>query len=116
MPVTPHRITDPASATGEVVLATGVNVAAWRDRDGAVEIAYFEPRNAEELAEYERLRGEVIAELEAEGLDDVVELVDTNLFGASLDPRVPVATEQKMARMLVLGQETAVFLAPPGTF
>lgn len=116
VPVTPHRITDPASATAEVVFATGVNVAAWRDRDEAVEIAWFEPRSAEELAEYERLRGEVIAELEAEGLDDVVALVDTNLFGASLDARVPVATEQKMARMLVLGQETAVFLAPPGTF
>ena len=116
VPVTLHRVTDPASATAEVVLATGSNVAAWRDRAGAVEVAYFEPRSAEELAEYDRLHAEVMDELEVAGLDDVAEMVDTNLFGASLDPRVPPDTEHKMARMLVLGQETAVFIAPVGTF
>jgi hypothetical protein len=113
VPVTQHRITDPASATAEVVFATGINVAAWRDREGAVEVAFFEPRSAEELAEFDRLHDEVIDELSAAGLDDVV---DTNLFGASLDARLPAATEHKMARMLVLGQETAVFIAPAGTF
>jgi hypothetical protein len=116
VPVTPHRITSPDRATAELVLATGVNVAAWREREGAEEVAYFEPRSAEELAEYEGLHQEVVDELRAAGLDDLVEMVDTNLFGASLDPRLPTAIEQKMARMLVLGQETAVFLAPPGTF
>jgi hypothetical protein len=116
VPVTQHRITDPASATAEVVFATGINVAAWRDREGAVEVAFFEPRSADELAEFDRLHDEVIDELTSAGLDDVVEMVDSNLFGASLDPRVPAATEHKMARMLVLGQETAVFIAPAGTF
>lgn len=116
VPVTPHRITDPSSATAEVVFATGINVAAWRDREGAVEVAFFEPRSAEELDEFDRLHDEVVAELDAAGLDDVVEMVDSNLFGASLDPRVPADTEHKMARMLVLGQETAVFIAPAGTF
>jgi hypothetical protein len=116
VPVTPHRITDPASATGEVVFATGINVAAWRDREEAEEIAFFEPRSPDERAEFDALHDDVVAELTAAGLDDVVPLVDTNLFGASLDARVPVETERKMARMLVLGQETAVFLAPPGTF
>ncbi|MBI4936276.1 MAG: hypothetical protein HY828_20555 [Actinobacteria bacterium] len=116
VPVTPHRITDPSSATAEVVFATGINVAAWRDREGAVEVAFFEPRSADELAEFDRLHDEVMDELAVAGLDDVAEMVDSNLFGASLDPRVPAATEQKMARMLVLGQETAVFIAPAGTF
>ena len=116
VPVTPHRIITPENATAEVVLATGINVAAWRERDGVEEIAFFEPRSADELEEFERLHDAVVAELRAAGLDDLVDMVDSNLFGASLDPRLPEATEQKMARMLVLGQETAVFLAPPGTF
>jgi len=116
VPVTPHRITTPAEATAEIVFATGVNVAAWREREGAQEVAFFEPRSAEELAEFEQLHDAVVAELRAAGLDDLVEMVDSNLFGASLDPRLPLETEQKMARMLVLGQQTAVFLAAPGTF
>jgi hypothetical protein len=107
VPVTQHRITDPSRATAEVVFATGINVAAWRDRVGAVEVAYFEPRSAEELTEFDRLHDEVMDELAAAGLDDVAVMVDSNLFGASLDPRVAAATEHKMARMLILGQETA---------
>jgi hypothetical protein len=43
-------------------------------------------------------------------------MVDTNLFGLSIDQRLPAATEAKIASMLVLGEETAVFIAPAGTF
>ena len=57
----------------------------------------------------------MIAELDAAGLDDIVPLVDRNLFGASIDERVPVETQRAMARMLDLGQPAAVFIAPAGT-
>ena len=43
-------------------------------------------------------------------------LVDTNLMGARLDPRLPAGVEDMLVRMLVLGEETAVFIAPPGSF
>jgi hypothetical protein len=42
-------------------------------------------------------------------------MVDSNLFAASIDERVSDRAEQLMARMLELGQPTAVFIAPPGT-
>ena len=116
VPVTPQRITDPANATAEVALVTGVNIADWRTRPGVVEVAYFEPRNDDELVEFDRLRTDSISLLTAAGLDDVAALVDTNLMGARLDPRLPAGVEDMLVRMLVLGEETAVFIAPPGSF
>ena len=116
VPVTPQRITDPSRATAEVVLATGVNVELWRAREGVEEVAFFEPRSADELAEFQRLRDAAIEQLEAAGMGDVAGLVDTNLFGASIAPGLPSGVEPMLARMLVLGEETAVFVAPPGTF
>ncbi|MEQ1702374.1 MAG: hypothetical protein ABMA25_19870 [Ilumatobacteraceae bacterium] len=116
VPVTPQRITDPSRATAEVVLVTGVNIELWRAKDGAEEVAFFEPRSADELAEFQRLRAEAIEQLQAAGMEDVAALVDTNLFGASIAPGLPAGVEPKLARMLVLGEETAVFVAPPGTF
>ena len=116
VPVTPQRITDPAHATAEVVLATGVNIADWQARDGVVQVADFEPRSADELAEFQRLHDDAVARLQAAGMDDVAAMVDTNLFGASLNPALPAGVEPMLARMLVLGEETAVFIAPPGTF
>jgi hypothetical protein len=116
VPVTQQRIITEGAATAEVVLATGINVTAWEAKPGVVEVAAVEPRDATELAEFERLRAEVIDALDAAGLFDVVELVDTNLFLASTDPRLPAGVEAKLTRMLALGEETAVFVAPPGSF
>jgi hypothetical protein len=116
VPVTQQRIIPEGQATAEVVLATGVNVVRWRAEPGVVEVADVEPRDAAELAEFTRLRGESIDALNAADLPDVAELIDTNLFLASTDARLPVGVEAKLTRMLALGEETAVFIAPPGTF
>lgn len=116
VPVTPHRIVQPGQVTAEVVLATGVFVAEWRDRPDAVEVAYFEPRSPAELQEFEDLHSAAVARLTAMGLDDVAAMMDTNLFGARLDARIPADVERMLVRMLVLGEETAVFIAPPGSF
>ena len=116
VPVTQQRIILPGAATAEVVLATGVNVAVWRATPGAVEVADVEPRDAGELVEFERLRTEAIDALNGADLPDVAALVDTNLFLASTDPRLPAGVEGRLTRMLELGEETAVFIAPPGTF
>lgn len=116
VPVTPQRITDPAHATAEVALVTGANIADWRTRPGVVEVADYEPRSAAELAEFQRLRQESIAALQAAGMDETAALVDSNLMGARLDPDLPPGVEGKLVRMLILGEETAVFIAPPGSF
>ena len=75
-----------------------------------------DPRSPVELAEYADLRAQAIQQLINAGLPGVADLIDTNLFGASLDPRLPASAERLIAKMLLLGQETAVFIAPPGVF
>ncbi len=113
---TPRRSMEPRASTAEVVLATGVYIERWREVDGAVEVALTDPRSAGEVAEFERLRAEVIALLQDGGWNDEAEQVDTNLFGLSDRDDLPDAVAVRVARMLYLGQETAVFIAPAGSF
>ena len=59
------------------------------------------------------VRARLIARLGDEGLDDVAEQVDTNLFGASLDARISAEDLADITELLDLGQPMAVFVAPP---
>ncbi|MGH9231242.1 MAG: hypothetical protein ACRD07_21375, partial [Acidimicrobiales bacterium] len=112
--VTDHRVIAPEDASALVVLATGDGVDRWRQTPDAVEVASVDRRDARERAEFADLRAAVIDELHADGLDDVARLVDDNLFLASIHERVSDRAERRMARMLELGDRTAVFIAPPG--
>ncbi len=40
-------------------------------------------------------------------------LVDTNLFGMSVDPRLTEADHADLTRLIDLGQPMVVFIAPP---
>jgi hypothetical protein len=116
VPITDHRVfASPAEADATVYLVTGSYIEEARTLPDVVEVAYVEPRDAAERAEFDRLRADVIDALAAAGLDDIVPIVDRNLFGASIDERVDRATQRRMARMLELGQPAAVFVAPAGT-
>ena len=115
VPNTKYRTIDPDDATAEVHFATGPYIQSWRDDPDAVEVAFVEPRSPAEIRRFEELRDEAVARLEADGLDDVVPLVDGNLFGASIQRRVPSSTRELLAEMLDLGLPTAVFVAPAGT-
>jgi hypothetical protein len=115
VPITDHRVIGPDDATTLFILATGNNIDRLRERPEAVEVAYVEPRSPGEQAEFTRLRAAVIDDLRADGLEDIVPLVDGNLFGASIDERVSHRTQRLMTRMLALGDRTAVFIAPPDT-
>ena len=115
VPNTEYRTIDPEDATAEVHFATGPYIETWRALPDAVEVAYVEPRSPAEIRRFEDLRDEAVARLEADGLDDVVPLVDGNLFGASIQRRVPSSTRELLAEMLDLGLPTAVFVAPAGT-
>lgn len=113
VPLTEHRAIDAADATAVLHFTSGDFIERWRGRDGVVEVAHVDPRTSAERQEYEALRSQVIEDLEAAGRDDLVSIIDANLFGASLDPALDEATEERMARMLELGLPMSVFVAPP---
>ncbi len=114
VPVTQHRVIPLEQTTAEVIWATGSFVDTWRLDDRVVEVAVYDPRSDEERAESDELRATLIEDLETDGLDDLVPLVDTDLFAMYLDPRLSTESQERVERMLVLGRETAVFIGPPG--
>jgi hypothetical protein len=112
-PVTEHRVIPDAEVTAVVVLVAGTFIDEWRARPDVDEVADADTRTGTQVAEYERLRTAVQAELRRRSLDDLAGLVDTNLFGASLDPRLPSSARDGIERMIEIGGPIAVFLAPP---
>jgi hypothetical protein len=114
VPVTHHRVITVEEATAEVILVTGSFVEQLRGDARVVEVASIDPRTPAELAEYDRLRAELLAEIRAADLDDLVPLVDSNLFGLGVDLRLSQTGRELTDRMLHLGQETAVFIGAPG--
>jgi hypothetical protein len=112
VPATEHRVRPRDLANAQVHLATGTYVDRWREVPFALEVATYDPRTAEQVARAEEVRSRVIARLRVEGLDDVAEQVDTNLFGASLDRRISAEDLADLAELLDLGQPMAVFIAP----
>jgi hypothetical protein len=112
VPATPHRVLEPEEATARVQLVSGIFIERWREIDDAVEVATADLRTPEEVREYEALRSEVLELLDEADLPDVAAQVDTNLFGAAIDVRVPERAEDAMARMLELGGPTSIFVAP----
>ncbi len=113
VPATAHRVRPREQADAQVHLATGGYVDRWRQVPGSVEVATYEPRTAEQIARAEAVRARLITRLGDEGLDDVAEQVDTNLFGASLDTRVSADDLADITELLDLGQPMAVFVAAP---
>ncbi|MFN3254243.1 MAG: hypothetical protein ACE37B_00975 [Ilumatobacter sp.] len=114
VPMTPKRTVGGDVVTAEVIFATGGFVDVWRADERVVEVVAVEPRDAEELAEYETLRDDLIDDLEANGLSELVDDVDTNLFGLNVDLRISADARAISGRMIDLGQQTAVFIGPPG--
>ncbi|MGQ0805131.1 MAG: hypothetical protein ACT4PI_14875 [Actinomycetota bacterium] len=112
---TRYQVIEPGEATAEVHLVIGEGIDEWQARPDTTRVAFVDPRNRRELAEYERLRAEVIEELEDAELDDAIPDVDSNLLGAARQAAGLPETERKIVRMLELGLPTAVFVGPPPT-
>jgi hypothetical protein len=110
--IAPHRVLDPGQATAVVHLAVGSDIATWRAKPDAVEVAYSDPRHARQRSEYDRLHAEVVAELTADGRLADARQVDANLVGLSLDQSVPARIRTQLGRMDDLGLPIAVFVAP----
>jgi hypothetical protein len=113
VPVTRHRVVDPGDATAAIVIANGQNVERLRNIPGAVEVASVDPRDADDKAEYDRVRDALVQQLEGDGLDELVPHVDGNLYALAIDPRASQSALRKVSRLLELGSPTAVFVAPP---
>lgn len=110
--VTEHRAGPRDLADAQLHLATGGYVERWRALPDAVEVATYDPRTDAERAEYAEVRAAFVDRLTAEGLDELVALVDTNLFGISVDVRLSAADHADLARLIELGQPMSVFIAP----
>jgi hypothetical protein len=115
VPVTFHRVIDPAQATAEIHFASGQYIDQTLAMPGQVEVVHIDPRTPAERTEFEGLRSSVIDGLTALGLSDLVKWVDVNLFGAAVDGRVPLDLRLKMSRMLDIGEPIAVFIGPVAT-
>jgi hypothetical protein len=113
VPVTDHRVRPRADADAQIHLATGGYVDVWRGVPDAIEVATYDPRTPEQRREYRQTRRRFIARLETEGLGDLVPLVDTNLFGMSVDTRLSAADQDDLTHLIELGQPMVVFIAPP---
>jgi hypothetical protein len=113
VPVTEHRVRPRADADAQIHLATGGYVDVWRQMPEAVEVAAFDPRTAAQRDEYAVVREALIQRLGEEGLGELVPLVDTNLFGMSVDTRLTAADHADLTTLIDLGQPMVVFVAPP---
>jgi hypothetical protein len=110
--VTEHRVIEPGEATAVVHLSAGPDVEAWRARPDATEVAHLDHRSAAERAEYDRTHDDLVAGLEAEGLDDRVHQVDMFVMGLALDPDVPRPLREMAERLMAIGLPTSIFVAP----
>ena len=113
VPVTDHRTRERADADAQIHLATGGYVDAWRDVADAVAVAEYDPRTDQQRQEYAEVRARFVDRLQDEDLGDLVPLVDTNLFGMSVDARLSAADQADLTRLIELGQPMVVFIAPP---
>jgi hypothetical protein len=111
--VTDHRTRPRAEADAQIHLATGSYIDRWRAVPEAVEVATYDPRTPEQRAEADEVRARFGARLESEGLGELVPLIDTNLFGMSVDTRLSAADHEDLSRLIELGQPMVVFIAPP---
>ena len=82
---------------------------------GAVEIARVDLRDDAGRVRYATLHQEVSDALTADGLVDLVPMLDENLFGLQLDARVSPTIQAAVNEMLQLGDVTAVFVLPAAT-
>jgi hypothetical protein len=109
---TAHRAGPRDLAAAQIHLATGGYIERWEALPDAVLVATYDPRTDEQRAEYAEIRAAFMDRLAAEGLDELVPLVDTNLFGMSVDVRLSAADHADLSRLIELGQPMAVFIAP----
>ena len=101
----------------EVHVVSRAWIDEWRTRldQGYVEVIEYDGRTDAERTRFVELEQRVVARLTAIGRSDLIAVVDTNIFGASLDPDLPADIVADLAEMLLIGEPVAVFIAPAGS-
>lgn len=107
-----HRVRERGDATAQIVVASGGWIDQWSVVPGVVRVAYDDPRTSTERIEFDEARAAVIAELDALGRDDLIDRVDTDLFGVALNEGLPPSVGPPLGRMLDIGVPIAVFVVP----
>jgi hypothetical protein len=111
-----HRVMAAGDATAEVHLSVGPDIPTWEQKPGAERVAYVDLRTDEQVAEYERARGEAIELLERQGHGDLVTMVDTApfqlYFQLYFEGSVSPETLDAVQVLNDLGQPAAVFIGP----
>jgi hypothetical protein len=117
VPATPHRVRVDGEYDAEVHVVSGAWIDEWRTRldQGYVEVLEYDGRTDAERNRFAVLEDRVDTRLEEIGRADLIPIVDTNIFGASLDPDLPDDIVEDLAEMILLGEPVAVFIAPAGS-
>jgi hypothetical protein len=110
--LTKHRTIEPGQATAEVHLAVGPDIDVWANEPGAEQIAFYDPADRDERAEFDRLQQEVIDELEESGQADRIPDFEANPDGLGLNKVFGGEIAEKVARMIEIGEPIAVFIGP----
>jgi hypothetical protein len=112
--VRPHRVAGPDDVDAVIHLASGIQaVERAEEHAGAQRLAFADPRSADDIERFERLRADVVASLRERGLDDLVPLVDDNLFVQGNDERLPVDLRPAVDRLWSIPQPVAVYTWDP---
>ena len=97
-------------------MAFGVGaVDVARTHPGARELAFVDPRSDAEREEYMELRAQVIADLEAAGLDEAVPDVDLNMIALASRSDLPSSVAAPLYTMGRMPQPMAVLTWAPGS-
>jgi hypothetical protein len=111
-----HRVVTADEADAEIHVAFGVGaVDVARTHPGAREIAFVDPRSDAEREQYMALRDQVIADLEAGGLDEAVPDVDQNMIALASRGDLPSSVAAPLYTMGRMPQPMAVLTWEPGS-
>jgi hypothetical protein len=112
--VRPKRIVTKQEATAVIHYASGNDIAVWRAKPDAVEVAQVDLRTPAEKRESARLLAEARRELRRDGREDLVANLADNVFTTTFRPDVPTPVQRILLRVLDLGAQASVFIGPPG--
>ena len=112
--VRPKRIVTEDEATAVIHYASGKDLAVWRAKPDAVEVAHVDLRTPAERRESARLLAQRPCRAAPRaGRDDLVANLADNVFTTTFRPDVPPSVQRILLRVLDLGAEEAVFIGPP---
>jgi hypothetical protein len=114
VPATEHRVRLDGEYDAEIHLVSGEWITGWRER-GFVEVLEYDGRTPAERERFDELEARVDRRLTEIGREDLIEVVELNIFGASLAPGLPDDVVADLGEMLLLGEELAIFIAPAGS-